>query len=52
VYGVEAFAERCGGPCEVVQLPDCDHFYRGHESRVAGIVADWLDDALPATAAG
>jgi pimeloyl-ACP methyl ester carboxylesterase len=52
IYPVEEFAERCGGACEVVRLPDCDHFYRGRERRVADIVADWLAATVPPTTAG
>jgi pimeloyl-ACP methyl ester carboxylesterase len=48
IYPIEEFAARCAGPCEVVQLPDCDHFYRGREDEVAGIVSGWLDATLPA----
>jgi pimeloyl-ACP methyl ester carboxylesterase len=50
IYPVDEFAARCTGPCDVIQLPDCDHFYRGREARVAGLVAEWLDAAVPAAA--
>lgn len=43
-YPAEAFAERAAGPVDVRIIDDCDHFYRGHESAIAGIVADWLDE--------
>jgi pimeloyl-ACP methyl ester carboxylesterase len=42
VYPAEAYAARAGGPCEARILPDCDHFYSGHETEVATAVADWL----------
>jgi pimeloyl-ACP methyl ester carboxylesterase len=41
-YPAEAFAERAGAPCEVRILPDCDHFYTGHEVDVANQVGLWL----------
>ncbi len=40
-YPAEAFAARSGGRCEVRILPDCDHFYTGHEASVGALVADW-----------
>jgi hypothetical protein len=27
-------------------LPDCDHFYTGHEDAVGRLVAEWLDGVL------
>ena len=41
-YPAEAFAERAGAPCEVRILPNCDHFYTGHEVDVANQVGLWL----------
>ncbi|HSZ95547.1 MAG TPA: alpha/beta hydrolase [Bradyrhizobium sp.] len=41
-YPAEAFAERAGAPCEVRILPNCDHFYTGHEVDVATQVSLWL----------
>ncbi len=43
VYPAHEFAARAAGPCEVVVVEDCDHFYRGREAVVASIVAEWLD---------
>jgi pimeloyl-ACP methyl ester carboxylesterase len=42
LYPAEAFAQRCGGPCTVRIVPDCDHFYVGREQAVTEIVAAWL----------
>lgn len=42
IYPAEEFAARASGPCTVRILPDCDHFYTGQESHVAGLIADWL----------
>lgn len=42
VYPAHEFAEICAGTCDVVVVDDCDHFYRGRESTVASIVAEWL----------
>ncbi len=41
IYPAELFAERAAGRCEARVLPDCDHFYTGHEAEVAEMVAEW-----------
>jgi pimeloyl-ACP methyl ester carboxylesterase len=46
LYPAEAFAERCGAPCEVQVVPDCDHFYRGREEEIARRVTWWLGPVL------
>jgi pimeloyl-ACP methyl ester carboxylesterase len=48
VYPAAAFAERTPGSCDVVVVPDCDHFYRGREAQVAAAVMDWLRTDAPA----
>lgn len=48
VYPARAFADAAGGPCDVVVIDDCDHFYRGREVAVARAVGEWLDATLPA----
>jgi pimeloyl-ACP methyl ester carboxylesterase len=45
-YPTDAFREACAGPCEVVVIDDCDHFYNGREDAVAALVADWLRDVV------
>jgi pimeloyl-ACP methyl ester carboxylesterase len=45
-YPAEAFAAAAGAPCTVKILPDCNHFYHGHEAAVAAQVADWLQHTL------
>jgi len=45
-YPAERFAEACSGPCRVVIVEDCDHFYIGAESRVTAIVLDWLKSVI------
>ena len=45
LYPAEEFARRCGGPCTVEIVPDCDHFYVGRETAVAEIVCRWLADS-------
>ncbi len=45
-YPAEEFQRTAGGPCQVEIIPDCDHFYNGRESHVAGIVASWLAEQL------
>ena len=46
VYPAEAFKQNCPGPCDVVIVPDSDHFYVGAEERVASVVTDWLSRTL------
>ena len=41
-YPAEEFQSRCGGPCTVEIIPDADHFYAGHEDKVARSVTQWL----------
>ena len=45
-YPAEAFAENCPGPCEVVIVPNCDHFYVGAEGKVSKLVTEWLVKTL------
>ena len=42
LYPLEKFAQICTSPCETHILPNCDHFYTGHEVAVARLVTDWL----------
>jgi pimeloyl-ACP methyl ester carboxylesterase len=42
LYPAEEFARRCGGPCTVEIVPDCDHFYVGRETAVTDLVCRWL----------
>ena len=44
LYPAQAFAARCTAPCDVRIIPQCDHFYTGHEAAVSAMVADWLHD--------
>lgn len=46
LYPAEAFAERCSGPCEVMIVKNCDHFYNGVEQEVASLVNHWLQRVL------
>lgn len=46
VYPAEAFASTCAGRCDVSIVPDCDHFYTGHEQEVTESVARWLQETL------
>ena len=45
-YPAERFQKNCGGPCEVVIVPNCDHFYVGAEHRIAKIVTEWLTQTV------
>lgn len=47
IYPAEAFAARAGHPVTVRVIPDCDHFYTGHEAPVAAELAAWLAEACP-----
>ena len=47
VYPAHEFADRTQGPCDVVIVENCDHFYTGREETVAAIVADWLQALIP-----
>lgn len=46
LYPAEEFARRCGGPCTVEIVPDCDHFYTGREPAVVDRVCRWLQANL------
>lgn len=46
LYPAEEFQRRCGGPCDVEIVPQCDHFYRGREMAVADLVCGWLRNTL------
>ena len=46
VYPAEGYAERAGGPCEVA-IVEGDHFYKGIEDHVCGVVITWLNKSLP-----
>jgi pimeloyl-ACP methyl ester carboxylesterase len=46
VYPAEAYAERAGGPCEIAIVAG-DHFYKGIEDEVCGVVTAWLEKTLP-----
>jgi pimeloyl-ACP methyl ester carboxylesterase len=41
-YPARAFAAGCSGPCEIVELAGCDHWYNGRDQEVAEAVASWL----------
>jgi len=45
-YPAEKFKDNCSGPCEIVIIPNCDHFYVGAEERVAKSVTEWLRRTL------
>ena len=45
-YPAEEFQARCGGPCTVHIIPDCDHFYVGREAEVLNITTAWLGQTL------
>jgi pimeloyl-ACP methyl ester carboxylesterase len=42
LYPLGRFAELCTSPCETHIMPDCDHFYTGHEQKVTRLVTDWV----------
>ncbi len=42
IYPAEQYAARSGGPCEVRIVPNCNHFYKGHETEISESIAEWL----------
>jgi pimeloyl-ACP methyl ester carboxylesterase len=46
IYPAEEFARRAAGPCDVVVLDQCDHFYNACEDAVARTVVEWLGRTL------
>ncbi|MEK9707093.1 MAG: hypothetical protein VW618_04665, partial [Alphaproteobacteria bacterium] len=45
-YPAEDFAAGCTGAYEVKIVENCDHFYRGREDNVAGLVQDRIRKTL------
>lgn len=45
-YPMEEFAARTPGPASAHVIEGADHWYRGHESTVAELVATWIADQL------
>lgn len=46
IYPAEEFARRSAGPCDIVMLDQCDHFYNRCEETVARTVVEWLGRTL------
>jgi pimeloyl-ACP methyl ester carboxylesterase len=46
LYPLERFADKAGGPVDVLILPGADHFYAGVEDQVGELVGRWLDQVL------
>jgi pimeloyl-ACP methyl ester carboxylesterase len=46
LYPADAFARRAGGPCRIVDLDDCDHWYNRHDREVGQLVTHWLSEVL------
>jgi len=42
IYPAEAFKQNCPSLCDVVIVPECNHFYVRAEESVAAIITDWL----------
>jgi len=45
-YPAEEFKLRAGGPCTIEIVPQCDHFYNGHEQTIQALVSAWLAKIL------
>lgn len=45
-YPAEEFCRLAGGPARFEIIPGCDHFYGGHEERIAMLVADFLTEMV------
>jgi pimeloyl-ACP methyl ester carboxylesterase len=41
-YPAEDFAAKCGGPCDVEIVEDCDHYYNDREDAITDLVIAWL----------
>ncbi|HZU17525.1 MAG TPA: alpha/beta hydrolase [Candidatus Dormibacteraeota bacterium] len=46
LYPADEFARRAGGPCRVIDLEGCDHWYNGHDEEVGRLVSRWLSEVL------
>jgi pimeloyl-ACP methyl ester carboxylesterase len=46
IYPAERFASSAAGPSQPMILPDCDHWYTGHEALVATTVTEWLTQTV------
>src|SRR3974390_917073 len=42
IYPAEQYAARSGGSCDVRIVPNCNHFYTGHETEISESIAEWL----------
>jgi pimeloyl-ACP methyl ester carboxylesterase len=42
LYPAKQFEALCKSPCETHILPNCDHFYTGHQQAVSTLVKNWL----------
>lgn len=45
-YPAEDFAAASNGPCDVVIVENCDHFYKGREDAIIDLVGPWLRKTL------
>ena len=45
-YPAEDFAAGSNGPCDVVVVENCDHFYKGREDAIIDLVGPWLKKTL------
>ena len=50
LYPADRFRERTAGPCDVIRLDGCDHWYNGFDERTGELVRDWLAGVLQAEA--
>ena len=41
-YPAEEFKAAAAGQCDVVIIPDCDHYYKGRGDAVTDAVVGWL----------
>ena len=45
-YPAEDFAAGSTGPCDVVIVENCDHFYKDREDAIIDLVGPWLKETL------
>jgi pimeloyl-ACP methyl ester carboxylesterase len=48
-YPAEEFQAACKGPCDVIVIPNCDHFYNGREEEISKHVSQWIKTNLAAS---
>jgi pimeloyl-ACP methyl ester carboxylesterase len=45
-YPAEEYQAAAAGRCDIAIIPECDHYYKGRNQAVTGVVAGWLQRLL------